>query len=289
MDPVRTIKYAVQGAYASLNPSYRSGDEFGRCSVCGNYSRFRRGLVLRPGSDAAAASGWDGRFIDEINITNSLACSYCLAKFRVRCAAESMLKRVEEGRIGSVACLAEKLRDGTIGPDWQALETTAHEGIFSGFGEIANVVKSEYFDDLGRGRSRDGVRSEDLQALTFADRSFDLVIALDVFEHIADPYRAFEQVRRVLKPSGIALVTVPVDPRVRGTKAIAKMESGKIIYLGKRARHSDPLRQEGCPVFTEFGTDLADRLNGSGYDASWDIYRTKRTRVEQRVLVLKNR
>ena len=286
MDPVRTIKYITQGFYARLNPHYRRNDEFGRCSICGNYSRFRYGTIVTAGSEVAVSCGWDEHFTKEINITNTLKCSYCAAKFRVRCAAESLLRYFWKGNIRSVAELVNRLREGKVNASWQALETTANDGIFSGFGNVKNVVMSEYFDDVERGRYRDGIRSEDLQAMTFADNSFDVVIALDVFEHIADPLKAFAELRRVIKPSGIGLITVPLDTRVKKTRTIAKMENGKIAYLGKRSHHCDPLREEGSPVFTEFGTDIGDNLKSLGYDVLCDIYRTKRTKVPQSVLLL---
>lgn len=42
-----------------------------------------------------------------------------------------------------------------------------------------------------------------------ADGSFDVVIALDVFEHLADDRLGAEEIRRILKPGGLAIITVP--------------------------------------------------------------------------------
>lgn len=46
-------------------------------------------------------------------------------------------------------------------------------------------------------------------ALPFDDGSFDIVLALDVLEHIADHEAAAREIARVLAPGGHALVTVP--------------------------------------------------------------------------------
>jgi len=51
--------------------------------------------------------------------------------------------------------------------------------------------------------------SGDATAMPFADASFDRVIAAEVFEHVLDDQQAMNEVARVLKPGGIAAVTVP--------------------------------------------------------------------------------
>ncbi len=51
--------------------------------------------------------------------------------------------------------------------------------------------------------------SGDATAMPFADGSFNRVIAAEVFEHILDDQQAMNEVARVLKPGGIAAVTVP--------------------------------------------------------------------------------
>ena len=285
----RTLKYFAQSVCALLMPGYRRYDEFGLCSVCGRYTRFvYNGSFLLPDSGVALSCGWDERFIEEINVTNTLSCKYCAAKFRLRAAASSMLNYFWKGKVASVAELVKGRRSGEIDPSWRVLET-ALGGIFSGYRDLDNVVRSEYFDDVKRGSYKDGVRSEDLQSLTFGDNIFDAVIALDVFEHIADPWKAFAEVRRVLKPGGCAFITFPLDERIAETKAVAALENGKMRYFGKEAYHSDPLREEGSPVFTEFGTDIKDILISRGYNAALDIYTAKRSKVKQTVLLLTKR
>ncbi|GGK08689.1 methyltransferase [Pilimelia anulata] len=54
----------------------------------------------------------------------------------------------------------------------------------------------------------------DATALPAASASLDLVTAFDVLEHIEDDYLAAAEVRRVLRPGGTALVTVPCDMRL---------------------------------------------------------------------------
>jgi SAM-dependent methyltransferase len=45
--------------------------------------------------------------------------------------------------------------------------------------------------------------------MPFPSESFDLVLATDVIEHVDDDRQALDEVRRVLRPGGKALITVP--------------------------------------------------------------------------------
>jgi SAM-dependent methyltransferase len=46
--------------------------------------------------------------------------------------------------------------------------------------------------------------------LPFADRSFDVVICTQAFHYIMEPQSAIGEIRRVLRPGGAVLITVPV-------------------------------------------------------------------------------
>jgi len=50
----------------------------------------------------------------------------------------------------------------------------------------------------------------DLQNLPFKAETYDFVFASHVLEHIRDDHRALSEVRRVLKPGGIAILPVPI-------------------------------------------------------------------------------
>lgn len=54
----------------------------------------------------------------------------------------------------------------------------------------------------------------DATALPCANDAMDLVVALDVLEHIDDDDAAVREIHRVLRPGGVALIAVPVDPRL---------------------------------------------------------------------------
>lgn len=50
----------------------------------------------------------------------------------------------------------------------------------------------------------------DLLQLPFADETYDFVFASHVLEHIRDDGKAISEIRRILKPNGIAVLPVPI-------------------------------------------------------------------------------
>jgi SAM-dependent methyltransferase len=73
---------------------------------------------------------------------------------------------------------------------------------------IDRLVGVDLDDEAGRGnRALDEFVAADLCGrLPFADGSFDLVYANFVVEHLAEPARAFEEWRRVVRPGGSAVL-----------------------------------------------------------------------------------
>lgn len=66
---------------------------------------------------------------------------------------------------------------------------------------------------LGEGYVTCGETDEDVRgnllALPFAEGTFDGIVLTEVLEHCSDPVGAMREIRRVLKPSGLLLVTSP--------------------------------------------------------------------------------
>lgn len=52
-------------------------------------------------------------------------------------------------------------------------------------------------------------RVENALDLSFPDQSFDLVVSVDVLEHVGQPEQMIAEVGRILKPGGRALITFP--------------------------------------------------------------------------------
>jgi len=53
----------------------------------------------------------------------------------------------------------------------------------------------------------------DLQRLPFAESSYDFVFASHVLEHIPNDRKAIQEIRRILKPNGLAMLPVPIVSR----------------------------------------------------------------------------
>jgi SAM-dependent methyltransferase len=124
--------------------------------------------------------------------------------------------------------------------------------------ECRHYVASQFFAHVPRGKFEGGQRSEDLEALTFPDESFDLVVTQDVFEHVLRPAKAFAEIARTLKPGGAHVYTVPY---YRGKKTVVRAESDGnegVRHLMKPDYHVNPIDPTGSLVITEWGDELCD-------------------------------
>ncbi len=75
-------------------------------------------------------------------------------------------------------------------------------------GADVNPVAVDYASKRGLGP----VLRTSVEELPFSDRSFDLLLCLDVLEHVPDDCGALAELRRVCSPGGILVTTVPACP-----------------------------------------------------------------------------
>lgn len=95
----------------------------------------------------------------------------------------------------------------------------------------------------------------DLTTLPFGDRSFDVVIANHVLEHVDDDLAAMREIRRILRDHGTAILSVPI---IMGWDRT--YENPDVISLADRREHfgqHDHLRF--------YGKDFPDRLAEAGF------------------------
>lgn len=100
----------------------------------------------------------------------------------------------------------------------------------------------------------------DITAIDFAADSFDVIYCSHVFEHVPDDARAMRELCRVLRPSGWAILQVPI--------LLAHTEEDPSL--------TDP--EERLRRFAQrdhvraYGPDYAERLRAAGFEVRLDRY-----------------
>jgi SAM-dependent methyltransferase len=84
-------------------------------------------------------------------------------------------------------------------------------------GRATGVDLSEVSVASARARGHMDVHRAAIEELPFADATFDLVTCLDVIEHTPDDRIALAELRRVTRPRGVLVVTVPAYPSLWST------------------------------------------------------------------------
>jgi 2-polyprenyl-3-methyl-5-hydroxy-6-metoxy-1,4-benzoquinol methylase len=131
----------------------------------------------------------------------------------------------------------------------------------------------------------EGARVEDVQRLTYADASFDLVTHTEVLEHVPDDARALAELLRVLRLGGTMLFTVPMHAGI-ATVERARLRDGVVEHLLEPVHHVDPLRPAGILAFRDYGRDICDRVLAAGFTDARIVPPSKRLgRIEGRSVI----
>jgi SAM-dependent methyltransferase len=77
------------------------------------------------------------------------------------------------------------------------------------YGRVSGIDLSPEAVAAARGRGHEDVHVAPIEELPFPDAAFDVVTCLDVVEHTPDDAATFAELRRVTRPGGLLLVTVP--------------------------------------------------------------------------------
>jgi SAM-dependent methyltransferase len=151
-------------------------------------------------------------------------------------------------------------------PKWKSLEIheSSPEGAYSDKlrTRARAYSSSQFLPGFPLGEVVEGVRNEDLRALTFSDSSFDLLVTQDVLEHVPNPDSAFREIARVLRPGGLHIFTVPCYSKPTRERARQRPD-GTIELLDAPEYHGNPVDPNGSLVITEWGPDLVDRIRST--------------------------
>jgi SAM-dependent methyltransferase len=205
------------------------------CRICGG-DAFSHHDVLW--GELVDQWGLSGREVDYINIQQGTCCTGCGSNVRSIALADAMLRYV---------CTTSTLKEWVTTDAARTCEILE----INEAGSLTNILS------LLPGHQLVRYPDCDMMALPFECGSFDLVVHSDTLEHVPDSSRGLRECRRVLRPGGACIFTVPV-----------------VVGRLTRSRKGLPLSvhgSEGCTdaslmVHTEFGADVWCQVLESGFD-----------------------
>jgi len=241
----------------------------GRCNVCGNRTIF---------------SYQDN---ENIKYRNSLTCNECFTISRYRSIARGILKAIK---------------------DLRSIESESIRDLINSYSNVSSSKRLEIYDtqvpfyykscypipdmlseckwinvqtSIFRPQERLGVNfgpntsNQNLEQLTFLDNSFDIVVTSDVMEHVRLDDRAHQEIRRVLKPEGVYLFTVPhgrVKPEGLIRVAVTDpLDPSKDQFILEKEYHGDANSPEHKSLsYRVYGTNLDKYLERLGFTVEYN-------------------
>lgn len=98
----------------------------------------------------------------------------------------------------------------------------------------------------------------DIHEIPFSEGTFDVVFCNHVMEHVDDDIKAMEEIHRVLKPGGWAIIQSPLDVNLKVTNDGKHLKTPK--EREKAFGQNDHLRM--------YGLDYGSRLKSAGFKVS---------------------
>ena len=134
-------------------------------------------------------------------------------------------------------------------------------------GEYAYFLGAEYLPTEDARKAYFPVPHMDLQDIAYPDKSFDVFVSADVFEHVPNLDKALHEVYRILKPGGLLVSSFPFGPKRRDTLVKARLTaSGEIEHVMEPEYHGNPVDPDGGSlVFSLPGWDILEQLREIGF------------------------
>jgi SAM-dependent methyltransferase len=252
VERVRRLLGASGASEAHRGPSIA-----GRCNICGERTRFA--------------------YTDPALFRESLLCGSCRATSRYRSIARGLLiafERLAGVRSGSLAALPRRAARRLAVYDTQVPFDNGASAY-----PIPWRLEALPWIDLALSTYRaaepegaelaPGTTNQNLERLTYPDASFDVVVTSDVLEHVRLDDRAHREIRRVLRPGGFYVFTVP-HFRDRETLVRVRIvdpgEPSRDEDLLPREYHGDANSEDGRALaYRGYGTDLDETLARLGF------------------------
>jgi SAM-dependent methyltransferase len=230
----------------------KSTFSIGQCPVCGSPSIFLK---------------------FEENLRESGSCIVCRSRNRQRQIAQTFLGAIYEstgintksiGEFAKKSLSSRYLKKHNL----QIYNTETTGSIHNVLKNLDNYVASEYLgDNYKSGELVEGILHQNLMETSFATSSLDIVMSSDVFEHIPDPYKAFAEIYRILKPRGRHIFTLPFyGDRYRDEIRATVNLDGTLNHILPPIYHGDPIRPEGILVYVIFSMEMLMKLDEIGFE-----------------------
>jgi hypothetical protein len=171
------IKYPLHSSSSAWLEKLMVKLHFGgiaKCSVCGSFT-----LIYVKGE----------------NLRETCIC--------IKCKSNNRQRQIAYVACHVVGCAKKRripsMKDFIELDDFVVYNTEARGPIHGWLSKMENYLCSEYFGDSYKsGDFVNNIMHQDLMDMSLSTESVDLVISSDVFEHIPHPYKAHEEVYRVL-------------------------------------------------------------------------------------------
>ena len=147
-------------------------------------------------------------------------------------------------------------------------------GLSQALSGAASLIETIYLPDRELGAEIHGLSNQDMTRLTFGNSRFDLVVHSETLEHLHDYELALSEARRVLKPGGYQIYSIPLLHDRQTRRRIAWDADGKLIHLHPLSTHG---LEEEYPVVWEFGGDFISDRTELIYEIHYDNYLKNKT------------
>ncbi len=229
-----------------------------RCPACG----IRSTLIVAPVLWPQLIAEWElsAEWVHHFDEREGTRCGFCHSSLRDRQLAEGIIETIGI----KMRVKARSLRQLCRKPAFRELsiaEINAAGTLHKFLQKLPNLHYSEFNSGPAT------IPSENLMALSYPDDSFDLVITSETLEHVPDVQRALKEIRRVLKPGGWHVFSVPVHWGRKETRRRASLENGDLIHHFRPSHHGrQGLAASDYLVFYEFGSDFIEVCVQAGFD-----------------------
>lgn len=139
-------------------------------------------------------------------------------------------------------------------------------------GRYVRFIGSEYSANQHTAENLFPIRSENLQALSFPNKVFDVVVVNDVFEHVPDIDCCLAEICRVTRPGGRLITTFPFNIGQVNSIIKARLSTTGIEYLAEPEYHGNPIDPKGSLVFEIPGWNILARARAAGWAAAEIVY-----------------